>query len=70
MGQYLPYLLFLGCPISMSVMMWMMMRRDHGHGDASQLDPRLAELQSQVNDLRTTLRHREPLPATASTPQD
>lgn len=76
MSQYLPYLFFLACPISMALMMWMMMRRDHGHGQAPRVDPRIAELESQVIDLRMSLRHTElaeipeRLPVTAPTVHD
>jgi Protein of unknown function (DUF2933) len=54
----LPYLLFLACPISMGVMMWMMMRKDHGHAAVPKSDPRLADLESQVNELRMALHER------------
>jgi len=53
MSQLLPYLLFLLCPISMGAMMWMMMR---GMGRPQPLDPRIAELESQVADLRSARR--------------
>jgi len=54
----LPYLLFLACPISMGVMMWMMMRKDHDHAAVPKNDPRIADLESQVNELRMTLHER------------
>ncbi len=53
MIQLLPYLLFLLCPVSMGAMMWMMMR---GMGRAQPPDPRIAELESQVADLRSSRR--------------
>jgi len=34
-AQYLPYLLFLACPISMGLMMWMMMGRNHNQMSAN-----------------------------------
>ena len=53
MSQWLPYLLVLVCPLTMGVMMWVMMRgMDHGR----QPDPRVAELESQVRELRSRLR--------------
>lgn len=52
MIQLLPYLLILVCPITMGVMMWVMMRgMDHN----KQPDPRIAELESQVAELRSAL---------------
>ena len=56
MANLLPYLLVLACPISMGVMMWMMMRKDHSSNPAPQSDPRVADLESQVNELRVALR--------------
>lgn len=56
MEHILPYIFFLACPISMGVMMWMMMRKDHGSAPAPQGDPRVADLESQVNELRIALR--------------
>lgn len=61
MAQLFPYLLFLACPISMGVMMWVMMRGDHSRMGAppakDQMTPspseeRIAELESQVAELR------------------
>jgi hypothetical protein len=54
----LPYLFFLACPISMGLMMWMMMRKDHDHASATTSDPRVAELESQVGELRMALHQR------------
>lgn len=50
MSQLFPYLLILVCPVSMGLMMWLMMR---GMGQGKQPDPRVAELESQVNELRS-----------------
>lgn len=53
MSQLLPYLLILVCPLTMGVMMWVMMKgMDHGKTP----DPRIAELESQVNELRWAVR--------------
>ena len=69
MDQILPYLLFLACPISMGVMMWMMMRKDPGHAVAPKSEPRLAELESQVNELRMALHERTGGEFAAMTPK-
>jgi len=53
MTQFLPYLLFLLCPLTMGAMMWVMMR---GMDSSKKPDPRVAELESQVNDLRSAIR--------------
>jgi hypothetical protein len=55
----LPYLFFLACPISMGLMMWMMMRKDHNHASVPTSDPRVAELESQVGELRMALHQRQ-----------
>ncbi len=63
MSQMLPYLIFRACPVSMGVMMWMMMRSDHGRvrsSVASASDPRIAELESQVAELRAVVRLERP----------
>jgi Protein of unknown function (DUF2933) len=62
----LPYLFFLACPISMGLMMWMMMRKDHNHASAPQSDPRVAELESQVGELRMALHQRQGVETAAS----
>jgi hypothetical protein len=65
----LPYLFFLACPISMGLMMWMMMRKDHNHASAPKSDPRVAELESQVGELRMALHQRQGVEtATSVTP--
>ncbi|HEY8863292.1 MAG TPA: DUF2933 domain-containing protein [Candidatus Dormibacteraeota bacterium] len=52
MSQLLPYVLILACPVTMGVMMWVMMRgMDHGQRP----DPRVAELESQVAELRSAV---------------
>jgi len=65
-AQFLPYLFFLACPISMGVMMWMMMRKDHNQASASAGDPRVAELESQVGELRMALHQRQGVETGAS----
>ena len=52
MTQFLPYLLVLACPLSMGLMMWMMMRMGGGGKDAN--DVRIADLERQLRDLRTS----------------
>jgi DUF2933 family protein len=52
MSQWLPYLLVLVCPLTMGVMMWVMRGMDHGR----QPDPRVAQLESQITELRSRLR--------------
>ncbi len=52
MTQLLPYLLLLVCPVTMGVMMWVMMR---GMGQSQRPDPRVAELESQVSELRSAV---------------
>jgi len=63
----LPYLFLLACPISMGVMMWMMMRKDQGQASAPTSDPRVAELESQVGELRMALHQRQEVETAAST---
>lgn len=60
MAQLLPYLLYLACPIGMGAMMWMMMRSNQSPSRPAPppADPRIAELESQVNELRSALRAR------------
>ena len=68
MSQLLPYLLILVCPLAMGGMMWLMMR---GSGQGHQPDPRVAELESQLNELRSevhTGRPREPAQESADAP--
>ena len=60
------YLFFLACPISMGLMMWMMMRKDHNHASAPNSDPRVAELESQVGELRMALHQRQGVETAAS----
>jgi len=57
----------LACPVSMGVVMWMMMRKDHGQASAPTSDPRLAELESQVGELRMALHQRQGVEPAAST---
>ncbi|TMF35418.1 MAG: DUF2933 domain-containing protein [Chloroflexi bacterium] len=68
MDHILPYLFLLACPVSMGVMMWMMMRKDHGHASPPVSDPRVAELESQVNELRMALHDRQDVGAAATIP--
>jgi hypothetical protein len=65
--QILPYLFFLACPISMGLMMWMMMRKDHDHVSTPKSDPRVADLESQVNELRMALHERQDVRSPAAT---
>jgi len=67
LDHILPYLFLLACPVSMGVMMWMMMRKDHGQTSAATSDPRLAELESQVGELRMALHQRQGVEPAAST---
>ena len=67
MSQLLPYLLLVVCPITMGLMMWLMMRgMDHG---SMRPDPRVAELESQVAELRLELRRREEDPTSGAEPE-
>ncbi|TAN33930.1 hypothetical protein EPN29_04665 [bacterium] len=59
MDHILPYLFFLACPISMGVMMWLMMPRHHKQGSAPTSDPRVAELESQLGEVRMALHQRQ-----------
>ena len=68
MDHILPYVLFLACPISMGVMMWMMMRQDHGRPAATAPDPRIGELESQVSELRMSLHQRQEVAPTPAVP--
>ena len=67
MDHILPYLFLLACPVSMGVMMWMMMRKDHGPASPPVSDPRVAELESQVNELRMAVHDRQDGGGTAAT---
>ena len=53
MIQFFPYLLILACPLTMGVMMWLMMR---GTENGKKPDPRVSELESQLNELRSAMR--------------
>lgn len=66
MDHILPYLFFLACPISMGLMMWMMMRKDHNPASAPKSDPRVAELESQVGELRMAIHQRQGVETAAS----
>lgn len=57
MIQFLPYLLILACPLTMGVMMWLMMR---GTESGKKPDPRVSELESQLNELRSAVRGSAP----------
>jgi hypothetical protein len=56
-SQLLPYLLVLVCPIAMGLVMWLMMR-GMNQGSARS-NARVADLESQVAELRATLRRRD-----------
>lgn len=60
MDHILPYLFLLACPVSMGVMMWMMMRSNHNHASGS-VDSPVAELESEVNELRIALHEQRTL---------
>lgn len=66
------YLLFLACPLSMGLMMWWMMRRDDGSHQrlqppATQDQARIAELESQLNELKAAIGSRPREERTAPT---
>ena len=51
-GQYLPSLIFLACPVSMGVMMWMM-TRDTRHRTATPgNEARIRMLEQELHELR------------------
>ena len=52
MSQLLPYLLILIYPLTINLMMWVMM---HDISQGKQPDPRVAELESQLNELRSAV---------------
>ncbi len=59
MNQILPYLFFLSCPVSMGVMMWVMMRGMDGRkGEPTTPDPRVTQLEREVQALRTVQQER------------
>jgi hypothetical protein len=57
MSQWLPYLLVPACPLTMGVMMWLMMR---GADQSNRPEARVAELESQVKELRRALERSAP----------
>ena len=59
MAQLLPYALLLLCPLSMGAMMSIMMRPNRSQQATPPADPRLGELESQVNELRAALHARD-----------
>lgn len=52
MSQFLVAVAPLACPIGMGLMMWMMMRGDHGSAGAEQ--PDMAQLRAEVAELKAT----------------
>jgi hypothetical protein len=61
MTQILPYALFLLCPLSMGVMMWVMMRGTLGRDRTQQAaDPRLDRLERDLQELKTADREYDP----------
>lgn len=61
MSQVLPYLLYLSCPVSMGLMMWFMMRGMQGgqKDEAPAVDPRIVDLEREVEALRSAREERE-----------
>jgi len=60
LNQFLPYLFFLSCPVSMGVMMWVMMRgmRGGSKDEAKTSDPRITQLEREVQALRSARQDR------------
>lgn len=61
MSQVLPYLFYLSCPVWMGLMMWFMMRGMQGgqKDESSTVDPRIAQLEREVEVLRNGRQERE-----------
>jgi hypothetical protein len=63
-GQYLPSLIFLACPISMGVMMWMMMRGTRHAAATPGDEARIQRLEQELRELRGEIdANREPEPS-------